>query len=231
MKKLKDYEYYKDDLATVYCGDNRDIIPLLERKSIDLIVTDPPYPYEFINTFSDLSKFGRRMLKPERNLFCYSGQYHLPEVLSRLSENLTYRWTIALLHTRNTYLLSTNVSNGWKPIILMQNCVGKKKRFEIFQDTVKSSGVEKEFHEWGQSKGGIKGIILQFSKEGETILDPFLGGGTSCVVSKIYNRKSIGIELDEESCKKASERIHSVFKVETGYTFKRGKIDKKGFFF
>ena len=40
---LSQYEYYRDEWSTVYCGDCREILPLLDDTSIDFIFTDPPY--------------------------------------------------------------------------------------------------------------------------------------------------------------------------------------------
>ncbi len=33
--------YYSDDYVTIYHGDNREILPALEK--VDLVLTDPPY--------------------------------------------------------------------------------------------------------------------------------------------------------------------------------------------
>ena len=49
--------------------------------------------------------------------------------------------------------------------------------------------------------------IVSWSNEGDTVLDPFMGSGTSGVAAKNLNRKFIGIELDEEYFKIAQERI------------------------
>lgn len=35
--------YYQDDLVTIYCGDNREVMAELEAESIHAVVTDPPY--------------------------------------------------------------------------------------------------------------------------------------------------------------------------------------------
>ncbi len=43
MSQLKDYLFYQDDWATVYCGDCLEIMPLMEPESVDLVVTSPPY--------------------------------------------------------------------------------------------------------------------------------------------------------------------------------------------
>lgn len=50
-------------------------------------------------------------------------------------------------------------------------------------------------------------IILLGSKEGDTILDPFMGSGTTGVVAKRLGRHFIGIEIDEEYFNIAEERI------------------------
>lgn len=44
----------------------------------------------------------------------------------------------------------------------------------------------------------LKRIILSTSKEGDTVLDPFLGSGTTSVVAELYGRNSIGIEKNPE---------------------------------
>jgi len=50
-------------------------------------------------------------------------------------------------------------------------------------------------------------LILASSKEGDFILDPFAGSGTTCVVSKKLNRNFCGIEIEEEYCQMAVKRI------------------------
>jgi len=50
-------------------------------------------------------------------------------------------------------------------------------------------------------------IILASTDEGDVVLDPFLGSGTTSVVAKKLNRKYIGIEMNEEYCCLAEKRI------------------------
>jgi len=45
--RLKDYLYYQDDAGEIYCGDCLEIMPLLADKSVDLVLTDPPYGIDY----------------------------------------------------------------------------------------------------------------------------------------------------------------------------------------
>ncbi len=50
-------------------------------------------------------------------------------------------------------------------------------------------------------------LILASSKEGDLILDPFMGSGTACVTAKKLGRHYCGIEINEEYCLWAAKRL------------------------
>lgn len=59
----------------------------------------------------------------------------------------------------------------------------------------------------------LERIILLSSDENDTILDPFLGSGTSAVAAKNLNRKYIGIEIDKKYFKSCEERLSNIDKI------------------
>ena len=49
--------------------------------------------------------------------------------------------------------------------------------------------------------------ILSWSNEGDAVLDPFMGSGTTCKMAQANNRNFIGIEISPEYCKIAEKRL------------------------
>jgi len=170
--EIKDIEIRKGDFKEV----------LSDVYDIDAIITDPPYPFEFIECFSDLAIYAKEHLKQDGFIAVYSGQYHLPEVIRRLSEHLIYVWTFCLYHVGKKQLVNgVNIMCGWKPILIFSN--GRKKmRFSAY-DVAISEKCEKESHEWQQSESGVESLVDIFSQPGQLIVDPFSGSGTFGVVA------------------------------------------------
>ena len=168
---------------------------LVDVREIDAIITDPPYPKEFLPCFSELSEYASEHLKEDGFLIVYSGQYHLPEVIRRLSEKMTYVWTFCLYHVGKKQLVNgINVMCGWKPVLIFSKG-NKKMRFSAY-DVLISEQREKDDHEWQQSQSGVAQLIEIFSKPGELVVDPFSGSGTFGKVAKKLGRNFIGAEIE-----------------------------------
>lgn len=186
----------------------------IEPNSVDLILTDPPYPEEFLPLWEDLGKFAANFLKPSGFLIAYSGQFHLPEVMSFLSKKLIYYWVMSLeLIGQNQLVHSRNVFCRWKPILIFQ-----KEPFKIigkpFPDILNGSGREKESHDWQQGELELKLLIESFSKEGDLILDPFAGSGTTLIASLKNNRRGIAIEKEGFDIETIKRRVAECIEIE-----------------
>src|SRR3989344_1705908 len=110
----------------------------------------------------------------------------------------------------------------------------------LYKDSWKKTGInrenditKKEFMDWtngvwtfnGQSKKGAGGhpapfpvelprrCIKLFSFIGDTILDPFLGSGSTLIASHMHGRKGIGIDIDKKYCDIAISRLNQEAKL------------------
>lgn len=70
-----------------------------------------------------------------------------------------------------------------------------------------------------------KKVILGGSLGGHIILDCFCGSGTTCVAAKMLGRRYIGIDISEEYCKIARQRLEAV---DTGVPVKEQKAGQLG---
>ncbi len=55
--------------------------------------------------------------------------------------------------------------------------------------------------------GVMKWALMQAPADCQTILDPFMGSGTSIVAAKALDRQAIGIEIEEKYCEIAAKRL------------------------
>ena len=87
----KQYTLQKElpaDACKLFQADIRDGLPQVADNSVDFIITDPPYPREFIPLYGELSKVAARVLKDGGSLVCMVGQSYLPEVVKELSKSM-----------------------------------------------------------------------------------------------------------------------------------------------
>jgi 16S rRNA G966 N2-methylase RsmD len=200
----------KDNLLLMY---NKDFFQNYKdnhkESSIDCIITDPPYNIEWIDNWKSLSEAANYLLKPSGYLITYSGELNLPEVISSLGTHLNYYWICVLLHSGcNQLIHPRHIKTGWKPILIYQKSP-KKKLEPIFDDVIIGTGKEKENHEWQQAVDELSSIITTFTNEGDIILDPCCGSGTTLIASSKYKRKAIGYEIDKDRYDELIVRVNS----------------------
>jgi DNA modification methylase len=85
----------------------------------------------------------------------------------------------------------------WKPIILYQKRPFIPTEYP-FKDAVISRRPDKYIHEWKEDTIPILHVIKALTKEGDTILDPMAGTGTTVEACLMLNRRCIAVEKDEE---------------------------------
>jgi DNA modification methylase len=217
----KDKIYYQDDAVVIYCADNREILPLFPDKSFDLVLTDPPYGIKRDKGFEGFGGFGtpiarrryedndwdneRIDIKPVlimgTNSIIFGGNFYtdiLPQsnhwiVWDKLNTMPTFgdcelAWTSFPRNSVKKYLVEYNGLIGKEP-----------QRFHPTQKPVKL----------------FTKILQDYSKLDDTILDPFLGSGTTLVAAKILGRKAVGIEISEKYCEIAAKRcLQSVMQLD-----------------
>lgn len=171
----------------------------------DAVITDPPYPKEFISVFTEIAK----SCKGVPLVAVMSGQSYLPEVMQRLCEHLKYRWTLAYLTPGGQAVQQwpVKVNTFWKPVILF----GESN--EWFGDVAASraNDNDKRFHKWGQSESGMMDLVERLTKPGQLVCDPFLGGGAVAVASLAAGRRFVGCDIDKNCIEKTEERINNLY--------------------
>jgi len=205
--ELPDNPYYQDEWVVIYHADCRDILPLIPDKSIDLVLTDPPYMREFIYLYEELAIESKRLLEDEGLVIAYSGHYHLPEILDLMGKHLKYYWMFCLLHQggASKMIFEKRISCFFKPIVAFS----KDRRSEktpIISDVIQGSGRAKSNHKWEQGVDELSPFINKYTQILSLILDPFLGSGTTAYCAKKLNRRCIGIEIEERYAEIAAKR-------------------------
>ena len=84
---------------------------------------------------------------------------------------------------------------------------GKITIYQDVADLVESKAVSKDSHEWEQSTIEAEHMIKPLTVEGNIVLDPFMGSGTTGEAALKLNRRFIGIEVDKEHYSKSKQRL------------------------
>jgi hypothetical protein len=198
-----------DPDCVLFEGDIRNV--QFEPHSLDAIITDPPYPREYLPLWNDLGLFAQQHLKVGGALVTMVPQSYLPEILSALCETITYQWIIACNYGGNFPLgsaIQRKVAKiRWKPLLVFRN---GGEPIEIPHDRYDYKEPDKEHHDWGQGIDCIQWQIETFTKVEELVCDPFLGGGTTGVAAVQLKRRFVGFDLDAEAVKATRARISTM---------------------
>ena len=182
--------YYQDKWVTIYHGDCREILPELPK--VDLVLTDPPY------LEGDFSYFLPQILSITDNLVVTPGKLCSFDWIRNTKPVYEYAWESRSLSRGGSACLHIS----FEPILVYRMPI-KPLGSDILRYPISNQGVN---HPWPKPQDLISKLIVHWSKEGELVLDLFLGSGTTCYCAKKLLRKSIGIEIEEKYCEIAAKR-------------------------
>lgn len=175
-------------------------------RQYDFLITDPPYPKEFLRLYEVLAIRANEWLKDGGLLIAMCGQSYLDEIYSMMSKHLKYYWTASYLTPgQPTPLRQINVNTTWKPLLIYSK---GKYTGKIFGDVFKSDGNNKDFHKWGQSESGMYDLISKICLPGQYILDPFCGAGTTGIAALRHGCLFDGLDLLEENVNISKGRLN-----------------------
>ena len=201
--------YYEDEEhgIVIYNADCREVLPHLPK--VDLLLTDPPYGINMATATATSwgSKGGRKVWGGTN----WDSERACPDLLKRLIAASTD----AIIWGANYYPEAMPPGPGWLLWDKGQRIaqadgelaattasnplrVFTANRFEIAKDgSVHPTQKPLALMRW----------CLGFFPKAETVLDPFMGSGTTLVACKQLGRRCIGIEIEERYCEIAARRL------------------------
>lgn len=193
--------YFQDDAVTIYLGDCRDILPLLP--PVDLVLTDPPYGIGKAIWDSQFPDWMFPLLVAKAKVYGImpgtGNLLHLPPSIG----TAIYRWTLAVRIINGVTHGAFGFQN-WIPCVVW--CDPLVKLGANVQDCTEIAiRGEMPDHPSPKPLDAIRWLIERLP--GNTILDPFMGSGTTLRAAKDFGRKAIGIEIEERYCEIAAERM------------------------
>lgn len=206
--------------ATLYLGDCLEILPTLPK--VDAVITDPPYG-ERTHAGARTGASGKAVLIDFKAL---PDNEFLP--LCRNLVNKSNRWVLMTCEWRHAAQLESDgllvrlgvwikrngapqftgdrPGTGWEAVACLHR-PGKKRwnggGHHAVWDIPKVDGD----HPTGKPIALLNKWVGQFTDEHETILDPFMGSGTTGVACMNLGRKFIGVEIEPKYFDIACERI------------------------
>ena len=200
--------YYEDKIAgiVIYHGDCREILPQLPK--VDLVLTDPPYGIGKDGQKLSTGGHGGRkaydflgwdVCRPDKETFdlilnagetqiIWGGNY-FADLLP--PKGKWFVWDKGQRINQSDGELAWTSFDGALRICTFN-------RVELMLDNAE--------HPTQKPLKLITWCIQQ--TEAQTILDPFMGSGTTLVAAKILGRKAIGIEIEEKYCEIAVKRLN-----------------------
>src|SRR4030095_2850120 len=207
--------YYEEDGITIYHGDCRDVLrDVLPKLTSGVLVTDPPYGVDFAG-----KKTKRRQKRTGGYLGSDEGDIG-PAIVSMalpwLVRGLVFtgvRQLFAYPEPRDVGCVYTPSGTGYgpwvfctlHPILLYGKSPDNTKHppsLLTYDGTHEPNG-----HPCPKPIRWMRWAVMISTIESDTVLDPFMGSGTTLRAAKDLGRRAIGIEVEERYCEIAANRM------------------------
>ena len=184
--------YFQDESVTIYHGDCRDVLPTLG--TVDLVLTDPPYPDYFVDEYQYFDGIINPLdLLPCKQLVFWSGRASFP-----LSFTARHIWNKNPSNAGAQYECIYERNGGQHQKVFTYYMVNSSVAAQMTNDVLNEHPSQKPIRLFKK---------LLSLDDAQTILDPFMGSGTTLRAAKDLNRKAIGIEIEERYCEIAAKRM------------------------
>jgi site-specific DNA-methyltransferase (adenine-specific) len=186
--------YYQEDWITIYCGDCRDILPKLE--PVNLVLTDPPYP----DYHTGLYGYKDELLMQLRAFRCKQLIFWSARATFPLDWTARHVWDKRKGGAGSAYEFIYECNGGKELWVFNFISTNNDVRADMGHDEWNGHPSQKPIRL-------LRRLIEDHSKPSDTIIDPFMGSGTTLRAAKDLGRKAIGIEIEERYCEIAAKRL------------------------
>lgn len=206
--------------ATIYHDDCYNFLSRFQDKSVDLLITDPPYSTDIddLPEFLDMWLYDALdKVKDSGRAFICIGAYPI-EIYTYLQYLLKTDWIVdnPLVWTyRNTLGQTPKMKYNLNYQLILHlyketsNPLDNRITNEMFsvQDINAPDGrFGDRFYKWQKPDLLAERLINHTTKEGDTIIDPFAGCGTFILKASEFNRTAYGCDIDIEAINIAKKR-------------------------
>lgn len=211
--------YYDEDGITIYHGDCADVVPLVEPSTVALLVTDPPYGIRLSTSYGSAG----RGVKGGLNKKWAAMPNDYPPVHGDdwpFEPEPLLRFPRLVLFGANNYANRLPPSSSWivwnrqtttdaaDAELAWTNLGGTVRMFSHLWDGYRrSSEVGFHVHPTQKPVALFKWILNRWTQPGDLILDPYMGSGPIAQACHEMGRRYIGVEIVEEYCKVAVNRL------------------------
>lgn len=186
----------------LYLGDCLEILPQLAAGSVDAVVTDPPYG----TNKADWDSFFPRdwfpwAVKLARMVVIITGSCGLKDSIALVGNEF-----VDVIAARNLNSLTRGAIgfNNWLAAVIACGKPKKENSWNFFEFAVRGDMPE---HPSPKPIEYMVKLIERITNEGDTVLDCFMGSGTTGVACVQTGRKFIGIEIEPKYFEIAVKRI------------------------